>query len=179
MWECFITNEMLEEIVLQTNQILISIRANYANSDRQELKDTDIVELRAFIDLLLYSIFKSNHEDLTSIFATDGTGRDTFRSTMSLKRFQLLLVAHRFDDLDTKAEHSKTDRLAPILHIFHTFVQNCKNNYSIREYTCIDEMLVSFRGKCHFRVYMPNKPGKYGIKILILNDSRTHYFLNG
>ena len=120
---------MLEEIVLQTNQKLISIQTNYANSDKQELKDTDIVELRAFIGLLLYSAaFKSNHEDLTSIFATDGTGRDIFRSTMSLKRFQLLLVDLRFDDLDTRAECSKTDRLATISHIFHTFLQNCKNN---------------------------------------------------
>lgn len=40
-------------------------------------------------------------------------------------------------------------------------------------------MLIGFRGKCLFRMYMPQKPRKYGIKILAITDARTHYFLDG
>ena len=47
------------------------------------------------------------------------------------------------------------------------------------ELTCIDEMLVGFRGRCRFRMYLPNKPRKYGLKIMALTDARTHYFYNG
>ncbi|KAJ8897823.1 hypothetical protein PR048_003176 [Dryococelus australis] len=39
-------------------------------------------------------------------------------------------------------------------------------------------MLVGFRGRCRFRIYMPNKPSKYGIKVMILSDARTSYFYN-
>ncbi|UYV70487.1 hypothetical protein LAZ67_7003294 [Cordylochernes scorpioides] len=35
-----------------------------------------------------------------------------------------------------------------------------------------------FREKCPFKIYIPSKPNKYGIKIVILADSRTHYMYN-
>lgn len=47
------------------------------------------------------------------------------------------------------------------------------------ELTCIDEMLIGFRGRCRFRMYIPNKPRKYGLKVMALTDARTHYFYNG
>lgn len=40
-------------------------------------------------------------------------------------------------------------------------------------------MLVHFRGKLKYRVYMQIKPAKYGIKICILADVRADYFSNG
>lgn len=48
-------------------------------------------------------------------------------------------------------------------------------NYTPYEYVTIDEMLPSFRGRCPFRQYLPNKPSKYGIKIFALADSKTFY----
>lgn len=42
----------------------------------------------------------------------------------------------------------------------------------------IDEMLIAFRGKCKFRMYMPNKPAKYGLKIQAMTDARIGYFYN-
>ena len=41
----------------------------------------------------------------------------------------------------------------------------------------IDEQLVTFRGCCLFRQYMPSKPRKYGIKIWAICDSAAHYVL--
>ena len=40
----------------------------------------------------------------------------------------------------------------------------------------IDEGMVPFKGNIHFRVYNPNKPGKYGIKTFKLCDSTNGYF---
>ncbi|XP_066251428.1 piggyBac transposable element-derived protein 4-like [Euwallacea similis] len=39
-------------------------------------------------------------------------------------------------------------------------------------------MLVGFRGRCPFRMYMKAKPVKYGIKIMCLCDFKTHYLVN-
>lgn len=45
----------------------------------------EMVEFKAFIGLLFLSgVFKPNHEDVHSLFTTDGTGRDIFRGTMSM-----------------------------------------------------------------------------------------------
>ena len=42
----------------------------------------------------------------------------------------------------------------------------------------IDEMLAVVRGRCRFKVYMPLKPGKYGLKIELLTDAKHRYVLN-
>lgn len=179
-WECLITSDILDEIVLRSNEKLARIRTKYADGNRTDLRDLDVIELKAFIGLLFYSaIFKSNNEDLNSIFATDGTGREVFRCTMSIKRFQVLLTALRFDDQTTREDRKKTDKLAPISSIFNKFTENSKKNFSIGQYACIDEMLIGFRGRCVFRMYMPQKPRKYGLKIMALTDARTYYFLDG
>ncbi|KAL7402948.1 hypothetical protein ABVT39_022285 [Epinephelus coioides] len=42
----------------------------------------------------------------------------------------------------------------------------------------VDERLVPFRGRCPFKVYIPSKPGKYGIKIWAACDARSSYAWN-
>ncbi|XP_050306964.1 uncharacterized protein LOC126743786 [Anthonomus grandis grandis] len=39
-------------------------------------------------------------------------------------------------------------------------------------------MLVPFRGRCGFRMYIPKKPAKYGIKVQVLADAKTHYLID-
>jgi len=45
------------------------------------------------------------------------------------------------------------------------------------EYVTVDETLVSFRGRCSFKQYMPSKPAKYGLKFWCLCDALTGYCL--
>lgn len=126
--------------------------------------DIDLVELKAFLGHVFYSaIFKSNDEDLSSIFASNGTGREIFRCTMTEKRFAIILIALRFDDSSTRHDRTKTDPTAAISYIFGLLLKNYKGNYSISDQACTDEILIGFRGRCKFR--MPNIPRKYGIKI--------------
>lgn len=42
----------------------------------------------------------------------------------------------------------------------------------------VDEMLSLFRGRCHFKVFMKENPGKYGMLIRILADCEYHYVGN-
>jgi hypothetical protein len=136
----------------------------------------DLQEFEAFLGMLMYSaVFKSNHEDVDG---TDGSGRDIFRCIMSLKRVLVILACLRFDNALDRTERKKTDATAAISWVFEQFVKNCQECYSIGEYACIDEMLVRFRGPCKFRMYIPNNPRKYGLKIMVLNDAKTQYFLN-
>ncbi|CAK1587987.1 unnamed protein product [Parnassius mnemosyne] len=97
---------------------------------------------------------------------------------MLLQRFRFLLRCLRFDSIVTLQERLQIDKLAPIRFVFETFVQKCKECFSTGEYVIIDEMLESFRGRCSFRQYLPNKPDKYGIKIFAMVDARNFYTSN-
>ncbi|XP_045463858.1 piggyBac transposable element-derived protein 3-like [Harmonia axyridis] len=151
-------------------------------ADRSSLLPSFIIQtkkIEAFIGLLyLTGILKSGHEDLRSLWANDGTGRDIFRCTMSLARFSFLLSCIRFDDDSTRKERLKENKLAAISELFNQFVHNSKSCYSPFLHLTIDEMLVPFRGCCGFRMFMPSKPAKYGIKIQVLADAKTHYMVN-
>lgn len=180
VWNLLITDDMLTIILRCTNEKIQKQREKLNDSTRAEHQDLDIIELRAFIGLLFYSaVFVSNHENINKIFATDGTGREIFRCVMSKQRFAFLLACMRFDNYLDREFRKKEDPIAPISEIFGKFVEQCQALYSIGENCCIDEMLVAFRGRCKFKMFMPKKPCKYGIKIICMTDARTQYFFNG
>lgn len=170
---------MLKSLVEHTNQKLNMYRNKFKDSNRLELKDTNESEMKAFIGLLYYSsVLKCNASDTNIIFATDGTGHEIFRCVMSKYRFSSLINCLRFDDLTTRQDRLKKNPLAPISDFFDKFIANSERQYSPGAYLCIDEMLVPFRGRCKFIIYMPQKPAKYGLKIMILCDARTYYTYN-
>ncbi|KAG5878578.1 hypothetical protein JTB14_033180 [Gonioctena quinquepunctata] len=89
------------------------------------------------------------------------------------------LTCLRFDNPDTGNDRKESNRAAAITYIFETFVRNCQEVYTLSEHTCIDEILVSFRGRCSFKMYFPKKPVQYGLKVIALTDAENNYFHNG
>lgn len=177
IWQTFFTDEMLEKIVRNTNVKIQEIRPNYQKSTC--VHDMDLMELKAFIGLLFYTaIFKENHEHYTSWYSSDGTGREIYSCIMSKNRLEVLLKTLRFDDFETRLARRETDPSAPIAELFSSFIEQCQAVYAIGSYACIDEMLLAFRGRCRFKMYMPKKPAKYGLKIQCLTDARSGYLLN-
>ncbi|KAJ8952621.1 hypothetical protein NQ314_007494 [Rhamnusium bicolor] len=120
-----------------------------------------MTELKAFLGLLVYTaIFNLNHENVDRLFATDGTGRDIYKSVMSKKKYSVLFVAIQFDDYETREERKKNDPVVAISFIISTFIENCQSVYGLVQSATVDEMLVSFRGRCKFKMNMANKPKK-------------------
>ncbi|KAJ8928742.1 hypothetical protein NQ314_018651 [Rhamnusium bicolor] len=153
---------MLADIVKWTNIKIRKERQKYKNPLNSDLRDLDVTELH-----------------IRSIFATDGTGRDIFRCVTNANRFAIILSCLRFDNLADRSERRKTDSVAPISELLNSFVANCQQQFVIGTGACSDEILIPFRGRCKFKMYMPKKPAKYGLKIMALTDSRSGYFLNG
>lgn len=139
------------------------------------IQDIDIIELRALIGLLIYSsMFKANNESVLSFYATDGTDREVFRCTFSKERFLFLISVLWFD----RQDRAKDDPATAISNILQNFIDNSQQCYSIGGTACVDEMLIAFCGRCRFRMYMPNKPAKYRIKIMAVTDARTQFLYN-
>ncbi|GFY42352.1 DDE_Tnp_1_7 domain-containing protein [Trichonephila inaurata madagascariensis] len=178
-WDLFFTPEMIDEIVKHTNVKLTEMRRKIQFDDSPAYKNTENDELNALLGLiLLCCIFKSLNESLHSLFYTSIIGRPIFRAIMTEKRCSVLLRALRFDDSQTRKTREEIDKAACISNIFNLFIENCKRNYSLGAYATIDETLVPFRGRVKFRVCMPNKPSKYGIKVMCLTDAHNAYLYN-
>lgn len=84
----------------------------------------------------------------------------------------------RFDDRQTRDQRKVNNKAAAISDIFSKFVSNSQAVYCPSGLDTIDEMLVPFRRCCPFRVYMPSKPKKYGLKVMCLADAKTSYLFN-
>ena len=97
------------------------------------------------------------------------------KAVMSYKQFLFLLRCVRFDDKSAtyKRERQATDKLAAIRSMFDEFIGNSKNTYSLSEFITVNEKLQSFRRKCSFIQYIPNKSAKYGLKLFLLTDAKT------
>lgn len=95
-----------------------------------------------------------------------------------MQRFRFLLRCLRFDDMRDRESRQELDKLALIREVFEMLVHNCRKSSSLGAFVIIDKRLVKFRGKCPFRQYVSNKPGKYGITIFAVIDSKTMYSLN-
>lgn len=105
-------------------------------------------------------------------------GAAIYKSTMNGFRFNFMLRCLRFDDLYARAERNETDKFAPFRHVFDSFVANCQKHYIPGDKLTIDEQLLAFRGNCPFRMYMPNKPAKYGNKLIMVCDAESYYMCN-
>ena len=158
--ECFLLffdKQMISDIVLHTNKKMASKSSEW--KDSPHYSETSVPEIKAVFGLLyLAGAFRNNHRHLYELWKTDGTGIDVFPCTMSQRRFEFLITCLRFDNSDNREERRRLDRLAPIRAIFDKFVTNFQAAYTPSEYLTIDEKLESFRGRCAFRQYMPNKP---------------------
>lgn len=181
VWKLFFDNDIIETIVNNTNIKLASVREKIdSRTSKSNYRNTDEEEVNALIGLLLLaSILKSNNENMNSLFSKDEFSRPIFRATISEKRYKVLIACLRFDDAQTREVRKTNNKAAAISDIFEKVISNSKTVYCPSAHLTIDEMLISFRGRCAFKIYMPKKPKKYGIKVMCLTDAKTSYLYNG
>lgn len=174
-WAVLFTDEIIQIAVDNTND-QIETKCSSMIEDNLVLQSyhhhTDMMEMKAFIGLLYYSgAWKSSNVDVHHLWEKEN-GLSLYRCVMCRNRFSFLCMCLRFDD---KTKRDVNDKLAPIRKIWSLFIQNCQMCYNPDLKMTVDEQLLSFRGRCSFRMYMKAKPDKYGLKVVTLNDATTSY----
>lgn len=178
-WNLLLKPLMLRDIQIHTNEEIHRFRESMQSENVLDAtySDVELLELAAFFGLMYFSglqkASKTNLEDLWS----NEFGSTLYRATMSLRRFKFLSRMLRFDDKTTRTERRAADKFAPIREIWEEFVSNCTTNYNPASACTVDEQILAFHGRCPFKIYKASKQDKYGVKIVMLNDSRTHYML--
>jgi len=177
----FLKTTMKDLVVMHTNQKAEEYyhKWNVENNDNKVWNKLEPVELDAFIGLLLYAgVLLSGRESVNELWKMEDCGRAVFRATMGIVRFKAIMQFLRFDDLTTRMDRRKTDKLAPFRELLNMFTATLQNPYTPGPCLTVDEQLVPYRGRCPFRQYMPSKPAKYGLKWWLCCDAENSYVCN-
>ncbi|XP_030749217.1 piggyBac transposable element-derived protein 5-like [Sitophilus oryzae] len=166
-FKLFFSENMLDIIIKYTNKKANDFIKTYNECHEDKLEtwiEVDTTEMLAFLGvLILAGRFREAKESVRNLWSTTNNAftRPIYQATMSRNRFSDILRHLRFDDLSTRAERKEQDKLAPIREITDIFAKNCRESYKPSAFGTIDEQLVTFRGRCSFKVYIPSKPGNY------------------
>ena len=81
----------------------------------------------------------------------------------------------RFCDYGVLNENDSLSKIRPFLEYVQ---QTCKTVYTPKREICIGESLLLYKGRVHFRRYIPSKRARYGILSYCLCESNTGYTWN-
>lgn len=173
----FFDEDICDKILINTNKEIQRQRSRYSHKNHGTISDLTAKELHALIGILvLTAALKDNHVRTDLLFNTAYSG-SRYRATISEPRFRFFINCLRFDNTETRATRMATNRFAPISEIWEMFIENCKTKYVPGLNITIDEQLIGFRGRCKFRMFIPSKPDKYGLKLVAMCDE-SKYRLN-
>lgn len=174
----YLTDDMYELIVRETNRYArqhIEDNPQLENDSYTGLwKDVTVIEIKKFIGVILLMgiIHKPSipmYWSTTDIFYTP-----VFSKIMTRTRFQLLLkFLHFNDNQDPNYDPNSDDRdrlhkLRPLIELIR---QQCKNVFYPGRNLSVDESLVLFKGRLHFKQYIRTKRARFGIKLYELCTS--------
>ena len=72
-------------------------------------------------------------------------------------------------------ESTKGDRLRKVRGFVDKVVNKWPELYEPGSELALDEAIIAFKGRVLFKVYQPDKPHKWGIKVFVLADAATGY----
>ena len=178
-----IDDEMVANIVTETNRYADQTLSNRQLSPKSRFRQWTAVtvpEMWAFLGLIIGMglIVIENLEEYWSI--DELYKLPFFGSVMVKDRFCLILS---FLHLSNNQEQPARDNPAydPVFKIrpfVDSLVNNFKSTFHPGKNVAIDEAMVAWRGPLSFRVYNPDKPDKFGMKVFELCDSASAYCSN-
>ena len=178
----FFPYEMMDTIVERTNEQMEKTRTKISEElqeqQSQRFSDTNIDELYCFFGVLLFrGLYRDTKEPVEELWANDISCRAIYRASISYKRFQWLYRNITFHNHNTIRNDFMTDRFARMRWILNEFEKSARRYYRHTENTVIDETLRTFYAtyNCDFKVYMKDKPGKYGLLFRVMADGKDRY----
>ena len=165
--QLYLTEEILELIVIETNrfanQFILENPDKASNSYLKNWTDLTVNELQVFIGLVIVMgiVHKPN---INSYWSRDELyNTPIFSKVMPRDRFKVILRFLHFNDNATyNAEDADRDhphKVRPLLDLIRT---QCQKLYGPGRFLSVDESLVLFKGRAHFRQYIKTKRARFG-----------------
>ena len=185
-FELYFNSEMIRMLKVETNRYAHSTINELRRTNKLKKKSTwhnwmpvKLHEIYAFLALVLHMGIVRLPK-ISDYWSTDSFLKTEFsRGIMSRDRFMSILAMLHLVDNGTYINRGTIgyDPLFKIRPFFDHFLRVSSESYYPKENLCLDEAICPFRGRISFRVYIKDKPEKYGIKIYALTDCKTGYIL--
>ncbi|XP_039301196.1 piggyBac transposable element-derived protein 4-like, partial [Nilaparvata lugens] len=183
----FFSKEVMKNIKVETNRYagctIIKLRR------QNQLKEhslwnkwhcVTVEEMYSFFSIILHMCIVRK-PSIDDSWVTDPFVSTPFPSSiMSRDRFKSILSMLHVNNNEKyiprgQPNHDPIFKLRPLFdHLRQSFSRAFAPNCNLT----VDEGMCGFRGRISFRVYLKNKPQKYGIKMFIVCDASTGYCLN-
>lgn len=160
----FFDDELLEHIVEE--MLKFSIQKNPSKPFT-----ISVVQLKKFLGVCLIMSL-APLPNIRMYWATE-LGIPLIMETMSLNDFKKICQFLHFNDNSTQppSDNPGYDRLHKIRPILETLKKKCQS-VPKREALSVDEQMCATKASNYLRQYLPNKPHKWGYKLLVLCDDR-------
>ena len=179
-FNCFVDEEMLRHITTETNRYARQMLDNHTlapHSRAQDWTPVTVEEMRTFLGLVV-AMGLVKQRDIKDYWCVDDvTDTPFFRSVMSRNKFLLILQFLHLNDNQRSVprDHPDHDKLFKVRPIYDMLADKCYRTYIPRENLALDEAMIAWRGNLSFKVYNPDKPDKFGIKMYEVCESESGY----
>ncbi|XP_052826863.1 piggyBac transposable element-derived protein 4-like [Octopus bimaculoides] len=86
---------------------------------------------------------------------------------------------HLIDSANAPSKNDPNyDPLYKVRPVIDLLVNSYKTEYLPRKNLSVDETMIGYKGRVHFRQYMPAKPTKWGTKVWKVCEAETGYCVN-
>ena len=174
-FKMFLPNEAFELISTETNRYASQFLENNQQlpqySRFQKWKETNVAEVKAYIALQI-AMGLCQKNEIEDYWGTFWLTHLSFSDVMSRNRYQLLTSFIHFANNDqvnrpTRGQpgYDQLWKVIPLMDICDLIYQTV---YGPGRNLSIDESMIRYKGRIHFRQYLPSKPYKWGIKQYVL-----------
>ncbi len=183
-FEHFFDRDMLLNIRRETNRYAaqqILAQTQQGRMKQHSLlgtwRDVSLPELKRFFAIVVH-MGVVRKPSLNDYWSTNPVLRSSFApQLMSRDRFKTILQALHLNDNTNyiprgNENHDPMFKLQPVYSVLN---QKYQTSYVLSSNVAIDEAMCPFKGRVPFRVYMPNKPHKWGMKIYEVCESHSGY----
>ena len=181
IFKLFFTDKIVKEILRCTSEYANTLSntpkiIERINSKKKSLfanwVDTDVDEIWIYLTtLLLMGILIKPEIDM--YWSNDPVLQTPIsRRLISRNQFHILRVMTHFLDI---AVYDKEDPLHKLRFFLDELQKNFESNYIREQNISIDEYLSLWIARLSFRVYIPSKRERYGLKLFMLCKSSTGY----
>ena len=179
IFEAFVTDDLVDLIVEQSNLFAVQYRKNNIIKDRSRVKKwIPLVrnDIRLYIAFILYRgiLWKPTNAmyfSTNSLFDTP-----LIRKVLSFDR--LCLIEKFLHFVDNSCLPISFCKIAKIKPIYDYLVNKFKILYIPNKNISIDESLLLWKGHLSWKQYVPSKRSRFGMKSFALCESATGYIWN-
>lgn len=179
-FQLFFTDALLLEITTETNRFAAEKIQKQTPLRKRSMwvswSDVTLEEMKAFLGVTL-NMAMHEKPDLQSYFSEDWASKQPFfKEVFSRNRFlQIFWAFHVCPPPPQARPAGLQPRGQKVKNIFDYLNMKCQENFVPGQQIAIDESTVGFKGRIVFKMYNPQKPTKWGLRVYVLADSTTGY----